>query len=237
MLVILAITHLLRKKTLIPDTIFRMTVEKYQRIYEISVTTPDTVERVAWMICEIFGKTAQEVDDMSKARFLKYTDRLTADIKTNDRWYNWVHLETDASKITFGQFVETSFWLKSPVLEVIHLVSASLLRKWSGTHYDATNYILEQPIWTVYDQITEYVESLNKLIKSYSGLFGTNEETQSEKPHQFIDRYGWLYSAKQIADYEAIPLDKVYDLPVIQALNDLSYLKAKQAYDKWLSKQ
>jgi len=214
-----------------------MTVEQYQRIYEISVTTPDTIERVAWKICEIFGKSQQEVDDMSKEQFLRYTNRLNKEIQTKDRWYNWVHLETDASKITFGQFIETLFWLKDSQTEVIHLVAASLLRKWSGTHYDATNYILEQPIWTVYDQMTEYVNSLNKLIKSYSGLFGTAEENEGEKPHPFIERYGWLYSAKQVADYEGIPLDKAYDLPVIQALNDLSYLKAKQNFDKWLSKQ
>lgn len=214
-----------------------MTVEQYQRIYEISVTTPDTVERVAWMICEVFGKKPDEVDNMSAERFMKFTDMLNQKLQTKERWYNWVYLETDATKITFGKFIETSFWLRSSPVEVIHLVSASLLRKWSGTHFDATNYILEQPIWTVYDQITQYVESLNKLIASYSGLFGQAGEEIGEKPHPFIDRYGWLFSAKQVADYEGIPLDKAYDLPVIQALNDLSYLKAKQDFDKWLSKQ
>ena len=216
-----------------------MTVEKYQRIYEISITTPDTVERVAWMICEIFGKSQQEVDDMSKERFLRYTNLLNKEIQTKDRWYNWVHLETDASKITFGQFIETSFWLKDSQTEVIHLVAASLLRKWSGNHHDATEYVLGLQIWQIHDQVQAYVESLNKLIKSYSGLFGLNDknEDEAEKPHPFIERYGWLFSAKQVADYEGIPLDKVYDLPVIQALNDLSYLKAKQNFDKWLSKQ
>ena len=215
-----------------------MTVEKYQRIYEISITTPDTVERVAWMICEIFGKSQQEVDDMSKERFLRYTNLLNKEIQTKDRWYNWVHLETDASKITFGQFIETSYWLKSHPTEVLHLVSASLLRKWSGNHHDATEYILSLQIWQIHDQIQTYIESLNKLIKSYSGLFGLGERNEEEeKPHPFIEKYGWLFSAKQVADYEGIPLDKVYDLPVIQALNDLSYLKAKQNFDKWLSKQ
>jgi hypothetical protein len=215
-----------------------MTVEQYQRIYEISVTTPDTVERVAWMICEVFGKSQQEVDDMSKEQFLRYTNRLNKEIQTKDRWYNWVHLETDASKITFGQFIETSFWLKSHPTEVLHLVSASLLRKWSGDHHAATEYILSLEIWQIHDQIQTYIESLNKLIKSYSGLFGLGEQNEEEeKPHPFIEKYGWLFSAKQVADYEGIPLDKVYDLPVIQALNDLSYLKAKQNFDKWLSKQ
>ena len=216
-----------------------MTVEQYQRIYEISVTTPDTVERVAWMICEVFCKSQEQVDNMSKEQFLRYANRLNKEIQTKDRWYNWVHLETDASKITFGQFIETSYWLKSHPTEVIHLVSASLLRKWSGSHHEAVEYISGLQIWQIHDQIQTYIESLNKLIRSYSGLFGLGEvqDEEEEKPHPFVEKYGWLFSAKQVADYEGIPLDKVYDLPVIQALNDLSYLKAKQNFDKWLSKQ
>lgn len=214
-----------------------MTVEKYQRIYEISVTTPDTVERIAFMICDVFGKTPDEVDNMSKVRFLKYTDRLSKEIKTADRWYNHVHLETDATKITFGQFIETTFWLKNPIQEVMHLVAASLLRKWSGTHQEAAQYILGLQLWQIHDQVASFTESLNKLIKSYKGLFGEPQDEDAEKPHPFIEQYGWLFSAKQVADYEGIPLDKAYDLPVIQALNDLSYLKAKQNFDKWLSKQ
>lgn len=214
-----------------------MTVEQYQRIYEISVTTPDTIERVAWMICEIYGFLPNEVDDMAKESFVKFSERLNSEIKTDDRWYNTVHIETEAKAITFGQFIETSFWLKNGVIESMQLVSASLLRKWTGNHYDATHYILQQPIWAIYDQVGVYVQSLGELVKSYGGLFGTEDEGEQEKPHIFIEQYGWLYSAKQVADYEGIPLDKAYDLPVIQALNDLSYLKAKQVFDKYLNKK
>lgn len=40
-----------------------------------------------------------------------------------------------------------------------------------------------------------------------------------------------------VAEYENICLDAAYDLPVIQALNDLSYLKAKGIWDKEQSKR
>jgi aryl carrier-like protein len=43
--------------------------------------------------------------------------------------------------------------------------------------------------------------------------------------------YGWIYQATLIAEHEKIKLDEVYDLPTLQALNDLSYLKSKQAFD------
>jgi hypothetical protein len=52
-----------------------------------------------------------------------------------------------------------------------------------------------------------------------------------------MQRYGWIYQATIIADHERIKLVEVYDLPVIQALNDLSYLKSKNAFDREQMKQ
>lgn len=45
-------------------------------------------------------------------------------------------------------------------------------------------------------------------------------------------RYGWIYQATLIAEHEKIKLDEVYNLPTIQALNDLAYLKSKTAHDR-----
>lgn len=53
----------------------------------------------------------------------------------------------------------------------------------------------------------------------------------------FASNWGWIYNAKEVADFESISLDKVYDLPVIQFLNDLSYLKSKKQLDEYQYKQ
>jgi hypothetical protein len=53
----------------------------------------------------------------------------------------------------------------------------------------------------------------------------------------FASNWGWIYNAKEVADFEAISLDKVYDLSVIQFLNDLSYLKSKKQLDEHQYKQ
>jgi hypothetical protein len=50
-------------------------------------------------------------------------------------------------------------------------------------------------------------------------------------------KYGWIYQATIIADHERIRLDEVYELPTIQALNDLAYLKSKSAFDREQMKQ
>lgn len=40
-----------------------------------------------------------------------------------------------------------------------------------------------------------------------------------------------------MSEFEAIPLDNVYDLPVVQFLNDLMYLKNKREVDEYQHKQ
>lgn len=222
-----------------------MTVGKYQQVYEISQTTLDDIERVATLICFVFNLDEDKVNNFSELQFLKYADKLNRKLSTKDRWYNWIKLQTDASQITFGQFIETSYWLKNGVLENIHLVAASLVKNWNGiSHQEKAERLLNRPIWSVLDQVNQFTESLNKLIKSYPGLFPQppkpkpgEELPKEEKPHPFLEQYGWIFSATQVADYERIELDKVYSIPIIQALNALSYLKGKQQYDKWLTKQ
>lgn len=41
-----------------------------------------------------------------------------------------------------------------------------------------------------------------------------------------------MYNAKMVSEFEAISLDAVWDLPVVQFLNDLNYLKQKRLVDE-----
>ena len=69
--------------------------------------------------------------------------------------------------------------------------------------------------------------------KLYSNLFGLDPNTHNgdAQADGFNKRYGWIYSASQVAEYERITLDEAYGLPVCQAFNDLAYLKAKSSYE------
>jgi len=40
-----------------------------------------------------------------------------------------------------------------------------------------------------------------------------------------------------VSEFEGIPLDHVYDLPVVQFLNDLMYLKNKREVDEYQYQQ
>jgi hypothetical protein len=43
--------------------------------------------------------------------------------------------------------------------------------------------------------------------------------------------YGWIYQTELVAAFERITLEEAYELPTIQFLNDLSYLKSKSEYE------
>lgn len=85
---------------------------------------------------------------------------------------------------------------------------------------------------------------LSQFNEQYRGLFGfANEDDEAEQKETknaetiFTENFGWIYSAKQVADMEGIPLDAVYDLSVIQFLNDLAYLKQKRLVDEYQYQQ
>jgi hypothetical protein len=48
--------------------------------------------------------------------------------------------------------------------------------------------------------------------------------------------FGWHYTAEQIAAYQRIELDKVYEMPTIEAVNAMSYLKGKSKYIEELNR-
>ena len=89
-----------------------------------------------------------------------------------------------------------------------------------------------------------FLQTLQGFNRTYPGLFdkgndeqGGDEEPGNETADQFNKRYGWIYSTEQVARLEDIPLDLAYELPVVQVLNDLSYLKAKAEHEKRLLKE
>jgi hypothetical protein len=82
------------------------------------------------------------------------------------------------------------------------------------------------------------LSSIQRLDKEFSGLFqGGNDEAGNDdrggrdNGNGFMSIYGWIYQATLIADHEKIKLEEVYNLPTLQALNNLAYLKSKNAYD------
>ncbi len=224
-----------------------MTVKQYQDIARSYASTDDQTEQIALAVCHVYGLTHDEVDGMGKAEFLKHTADMTRTLQRihTRPWYYRRILQTDATKITLGQFVEVQHFAKEGEADSVPLVAASVLLKRSK-HKEDVERILRMNVRRVRQDVTDFMNSFNDLVLSYAGLFedeeldpeATDEEVEAyEKQkklaiHPFIDQYGWIFSAKQIALFEGITLDQAYELPITQALNDLAYLKSEADYKK-----
>ena len=213
-----------------------MTVSDYQKVYDITESTDiDDVERMAWVTCHVLGYKPAKVDKFSKLQFLKAMDKVKKRLnKVTTPLLFHPEINTDATKITFGQFVEVVHWMKGGVIEQMHMIFASMLN--DGNHKDQSQKVLKLNVRKVLPFVVEFMQSFNELMGRYSKLFEADKPEEGEKPlppHPFIQQYGWIFSATQLAKHNGIPLNDVYKLPIIQALNDLAFLKSLNAYEKY----
>ena len=57
-----------------------------------------------------------------------------------------------------------------------------------------------------------------------------------------MERWGWVYSTKQVADFQNISVNAAFELSVVEYLNTLAYLKdynkdKENQYRKWSLQQ
>lgn len=227
-----------------------LSVELFQRVKEIDSTTPDTVERLGWMVCTVFDFPEDEVNLMSARRFARYCKRLNRQLAAKPRIGRRVDIETDAQKITLGQFIEAQHWLRDCTepgdeISVMEFLAATLVKNRPADfdHPAETARMRTRHFADVLRKVQKFIESRNELIKNYAGLFDTAEgpededievvkQNQKAKEHPFITQYGWQYSAKCVAEHLGLTLDEAFDKGILEALNTLAYLKAKAQYDK-----
>jgi hypothetical protein len=129
--------------------------------------------------------------------------------------------------------------LKQGEIDAMHLVTASIWGDFRA-HQVKADILLKKHIRLILADYTTFLQSFAELLQGYKGLFESDEVVEDdgkmEKPHSFIEQYGWIYSAKEVAQHEGITLDKAFDLPILQAFNALAYLKSEQAYQKYINK-
>ena len=68
-------------------------------------------------------------------------------------------------------------------------------------------------------------------------LFRSGAEQEFESDYvakKFTEHFGWINNAKMVSEFENIKLNEVWELPVIQFLNDLNYIKNKNELDAYI---
>jgi len=218
-----------------------MTLKQYQRIAGFYNQSDDEITQVALIVCDMFNLSHDTVDNMQPKEFIKYSNKVTKQFKKLGKkpLFRRLKLQTDAKKITLGQFIEVQHFLKQGEIDAMHLVTASIWND-SKAHNVKADILLKKHIRLILADYTAFLQSFAELLQGYKGLFESDEVVEEdgkmEKPHSFIEQYGWIYSAKEVAQHEGITLDKAFDLPILQAFNALAYLKSEQAYQKYINK-
>ena len=218
-----------------------MTLQQYQRIAGFYNQSDDEITQVALIVCDMFGFSHDEVDNMQPKTFIKYSNKVTKKFKklAKKPYFGRLKLQTDAKKITLGQFIELQHFLKLGEIDAMHMVTASIWDD-SRQHNVKADLLLKKHIRLILADYTAFLQSFAELLQGYKGLFESDEVVEEdgkmEKPHPFIEQYGWIYSAKEVAQHEGITLDKAFDLPILQAFNALAYLKSEQSYQKYINK-
>lgn len=226
----------------------KISLFKFQQVEAINKRDIPDLDKILWSTCAVFDYTEFELDNLPLKKVNKLSTKLTGifsapfetkPFKRIGRYF----INYDVSKVTLGQYIELSFFLSQNPVQNAHYVMASisnlpLMKNNSGHHRKKAGYFLRQPITKIIGSLTLIIEKFAAFNKEYSGLFGLDKEVSGDVQNDhFNKRYGWIYSASQLAEYERISLEQAFKLPIRQAFNDLAYLKALAKYQAEQLKQ
>jgi len=220
----------------------KITLGKFQQIEEINSREIPDIDRVLFSACVVFDMTEYQLDNSDPKKVLKLMGRMQsifeAPIKAKHFGkFGRYFINYDISKMTFGQYIELAFFLSSKPIQNAHYVMATISNQWlrkhtAVDHRKKANYFLNQPVEKIIGSLNRITESFMEFNKEYKSLFGVDKEVSGDvQEDAFNKRYGWIYSASQVKEYEGITNEAAFALPVRQALNDLVYLKAKARYE------
>lgn len=79
------------------------------------------------------------------------------------------------------------------------------------------------------------MSAIRRMDGNFPTLFDTDVQGNNEPDNGggednvtiFMRSFGWIYNTESVADFERIKIEEAYELPTLQYLNDLAYLKAR----------
>lgn len=214
----------------------------FQQIDQINANDQmDSVDKILFSACQVFDLTEYEMDQLGAARANRLAQKVSAIFATPfnpapRKKIGKYFVKYDLGKMTLGQYIELSFFLQH-YLQNAHYVMASISNRcWrknnSKDHKRKAEYFLQRPVTEIMGSLKLFIQRFTDFNAEYKSLFGLDPETSGDaQSDKFNKRYGWIYAASQVAEYERITLDQAFALPVRRAFNDLAYLKAKGIYE------
>lgn len=213
-----------------------MTVLQFQNIGKLEAE--NTIDHIGYAICELYNLTPKQVDDLPRFMQLLLAGRVAKQLSKvrKPKWFAPDFIE-HAEQITFGQFVEVNEWMKRGADDCLHMIAASILVE-RGNHKEDAAKMQRLNIRKVLPAVENFLQSYFDLTLQYAGLFESNSsEEEGEEAHPFITNFGWMFTAKEVANYLGVTVNEAYKINIIEALNVMAYLKTHNEYLEWQQKQ
>lgn len=225
-----------------------LTLDKYQAINAIYEHNQDSDEtdKLLYCVCALFDYAPEVLNKEKPKKVLKMINQVQQvfdikfDIKKAPEVIGKYKIRYDIDNISFGNYIDLAYFLQFDNVQKAHYIIASVTE--GEEHFNRAEYLLQQKMTDVVSAVVKVKEGFNKLNKMFANLFNLDPEI-NEKANDnsymtwFNKRYGWIYSAEYVSEYNNIPIEEAYALPIKKALNDLVYLKAKQKYLYLLNKK
>jgi hypothetical protein len=218
-----------------------VTLGQFQQINEIESRQLSDIDKVLYSICVLYNKTEYELDNTEPVKVRKMMEAVEGlavlSISKPAKRIGRYFVNYDVSSITFGQYIDIAFFISNNPVKYAHYILASMSKVWgrkysTDSHRKRAEYFLKQPVSKTMSALGAIRESFDAFNGQYKNLFGVDPEVSGNVQNdEFNRRYGWIFSATQVAAHEGITLEEAYDLSVRRAFNGLAYLKAKGKYE------
>lgn len=215
-----------------------ITLGKYQRIEDINKQSLPDIDKALYSACVVFDKTEYQLDNEKPAKVLKMMTKMQSIFEmpfnpVASKRIGGYMINYDVSRITLGQYIELAYFIADGTAKNAHYILATMATgKRKTEHRERAEFFQGQPVELVVGAMNAIVKNFDQFNKRFQNLFGVDPIVSGNVQNdEFNKRYGWIYSATQVAAHEGIPLDDAYKLPIIQAFNDLMFLKAKAKYE------
>jgi hypothetical protein len=219
-----------------------ITLAKFQQIEQVNRQEMPDIDKALFTTCIVFDKTEHQLDNENPKRVMKMMGKMQSIFETpfnpnpKTQIGNYV-VNYDMSRISLGQYVELSYFITKGVIGNAHFMLASMAsrrrKKYTAADHRAkADYFHIQPVELIIGAANLIKENYDRFNSEYKSLFGIDTEVTGDVENdEFNKRYGWIYSATQVAQHEGITLDAAFGLPIRQAFNDLMFIKAKGKYE------
>lgn len=218
-----------------------ITLAKFQQIDEVNKRDLGDVDKLLFSMCVLYDMTEYELDNADPRKVIKMMGEvekvfLKQFTPAPSNKIGKYFIKYDVSTITLGQYIELNYFLNDP-LKNAHYVLATMANKWlrkhsASDHRMKAEYFSSQPVSKVVGCMEQIKNNYAAFNQEYKSLFGIDKVVSGDaEEDEFNKRYGWIYSATQVAQHEGITLDEAFGIPIRQAFNDLAFLKAKGKYE------